>query len=216
MAKTVLPEILREEIKRLLVKGYTQDAVFRFMKSPAGNFVKSDKQLERCIARLEMVVASDIPRTRIDYPVTPQSKEFNKKAFADIINPINKRTPLKTMEKVGVKVARNILRTKEGFKGVKSGPTHAGTPFDLFGFKGKKPYIVELKASLHSFNYPGEIQKQRMQELLKNINRLHVALIQIKLKDGEYRIFYDNQMDLLFYGAKMALGKIEKWIRERV
>jgi len=32
MAKPVLPEIFREEIKSLLKKGYTQDAVFKFVE----------------------------------------------------------------------------------------------------------------------------------------------------------------------------------------
>jgi hypothetical protein len=216
MARPVLPEILREDIKALLKKGYTQDAVFGFVKDSAGSFVNSDGQLKKCIARLEAVVSSHIPKKRIDFPIAPTSKEFNKKTFADVINPLNKKTPLKEIEKIGIKVARHILRTREGFRRIKPSPTHAGTPFDLFGFKDKKSYIIELKASLHSFNYPGEIQKQRMQELLKNINKLHVALIQIKLKDGEYRIFYDNQMDLLFYGSKMPLGEIEKWIKKRM
>ena len=138
MAKPILPEILREEIKGLLKKGYTQEAVFGFVKDSAGSFVNSDKQLKRCISHIETVVSSSIPIKRINYPIPPQSKGFNKKNFADDINSLNKRTPLKEIEKVGIKVARDILRTKEGFKGVKTGPTHAGTPFDLFGFKDNK------------------------------------------------------------------------------
>ena len=55
-----------------------------------------------------------------------------------------------------------------------------------------------------------------MQELLKNINGLHVAHIQLKLKENEYRIFYDDQMDLLFYGSKMSLGPIEDWVRNEL
>ncbi len=31
----------------------------------------------------------------------------------------------------------------------------------------------------------------------------------------EYRIFYDDQMDLLFYGSKMPLAPIEAWIRDQ-
>ncbi len=146
----------------------------------------------------------------------PSLKEFNKKIFSDAIKSLNKRTPLKDIEKIGNQVAKHILRTREGFKKVKPGPTYAGTQFDLFGFNGKKPYMIELKAGLHSFAYPKETQKQRMQELLKNIQKLHVALIQIKLKEGKYRIFYDNQMDLLFHSSKMPLGSIEKWIKDRI
>ena len=54
------------------------------------------------------------------------------------------------------------------------------------------------------------------ENLLKNIKGLRVSLIQVKLKEAEYRIFYDNQMDLLFYGSKMPLGPIEKWIKDRL
>jgi len=41
MAKTVLPEILREDIKELLRKGYAQEAVFKFVEKSAESFVKS-------------------------------------------------------------------------------------------------------------------------------------------------------------------------------
>ena len=75
---------------------------------------------------------------------------------------------------------------------------------------------MELKCSLNHFQYPGEIQKKRMKELLNNIKGVHVALLQLKLKKSEYRIFYDDQMDLLFYGSKMPLAPIEDWIRERL
>ncbi|MCP8322590.1 MAG: hypothetical protein L6N96_00215 [Candidatus Methylarchaceae archaeon HK02M2] len=51
---------------------------------------------------------------------------------------------------------------------------------------------------------------------LKNVKGLHVALLQLKLKKSEYRIFYDDQMDLLFYGSKMPLAPIEDWIRKRL
>ena len=216
MANPVLPEILRDDIKELLKKGYTQDAVFMFVKAGTDPYVKSDEQLKRCIARLEHAAESSIPEKRIDYPITPKAREFNKEKFAEIINPVNKNTPLKKIEKVGIKIAKHILRTKEGFKKVEEGPSHAGTPFDLFGYKDNKPYLIELKASLRSFNYTGEIQKQRMRELLGEINELHIALIQIKLKEGEYRIFYDNQMDILFNAKRMPLGEIEKWIKERI
>jgi hypothetical protein len=216
MANTVLPEILRNDIKELLKKGYTQPAVFMFVKAAANAFIDSDAQLKKCIAQLEAAVSTFIPRKRINYPLIPKPGYFDKKKYSDVINPLNKRTPLKRIEKAGVEVARDILETLEGFKNLEPGPTHAGTPFDLFGYKGRKPYIIELKASLGSFNYPGEIQKQRMQNLLGNVKKLHIALFQVKLKEGEYRIFYDNQMDLLFYAKKMPLGEIEKWIKKRI
>jgi hypothetical protein len=53
-----------------------------------------------------------------------------------------------------------------------------------------------------------------MKELLKNIKGFHVALLQLKLKNAEHRIFYDDKMDLLFYGSIIPLAPIEAWIRE--
>jgi Holliday junction resolvase len=215
MAKPILPEVLREEIKELLQKGYTHDAVSKLIESEAKKYVNTSKQLGRCIISIERIVPV-IPKNRIDYPDPPKSKEFDPKTFSNTIKSLNRRTPLKKIEEKGAEIAKEIIEVKEGFNDVRTGPNFPGTPFDLFGFKNKKPYIIELKASLNTSNYPGEIQKQRMQVLLRNIKGLHVALVQLKLKKNEYRIFYDNQMDLLFYGKKMPLGPIEKWINDRL
>ena len=76
-----------------------------------------------------------------------------------ILATINKRTPLKKIEEKGVVIAKSILEKNEKIKRVKPGPDFAGTTFDLFGYKDNKPYIIEMKTSLHNFNYPGEIQK---------------------------------------------------------
>ena len=215
MGKPILPETIREDIKDLFRKGYTSDSVFQFERDEAQPYVNSTVQLKRCIMRIEQVVP-DIPDGRIEFPVAPKSKQFDPKPYLKTIAGVTKNTPLKEIERIGALVAKGILMKYEGFKDIKAGPDFAGTPFDLFGVKKKEPFLIELKASLNSFNYPGEIQKQRMQELLKRIKGLHVALIQLKLKRAEYRVFYDNQMDLLFYGSKMPLGPIEDWIRERI
>jgi len=189
--------------------------VSQFVENEAKTYVKHGKQLERCIVSIERIVP-EIPRKRIDYPKSPEPKEFDPKQFSSTIKSLDRRTPLKKIEEKGAGIAKKILEKQEDFNDIKPGPDSAGTPFDLFGFKNNKPYIIEMKCSLNNFNYPGEIQKKRMQELLRSIKGLHVALIQLKLKKGEYRIFYDNQMDLLFYGSKMPLGPIEKWIKKRL
>jgi len=215
MGKPILPELIREDIKELLRKGYTHEAVSKFVENEAKNYVKPEKQLERYIVSIERI-APEIPKKRIDYPEPPEPKEFDPKLFSSTIERLNRRTSLKKIEEKGAEIAKKILEKQENFTDVKPGPDFAGTPFDFFGFKNKKPYIIEMKCSLNNFNYPGEIQKKRMQELLRNIKGLHVALIQLKLKKGEYRIFYDNQMDLLFYGSKMPLGLIEDWVKKRL
>ena len=213
MGKPILPESIREDIKILLMKGYSKEAVAKFVGKESQSYISSEKQLERCIVSIERIFP-DIPKVRNDFPVVPRPKEFDPVPYSNILAGITKRTPLKEIEDRGARIAKKILKKYEKFENISNGPSYAGTPFDLFGFKNKKPYIIELKASLSTFNYPGEIQKKRMQDLLRRIKGLHVALIQIKLKEKpEYKIFYDNQMDLLFYGSKMPLGPIENWIR---
>ena len=73
-----------------------------------------------------------------------------------------------------------------------------------------------MKASLKSFNAPGETQKWRMRELLRRIEYLNIALVQLKLRKAQYRIFYDQDMEILFNGNKAPLEPIEAWIRERL
>jgi hypothetical protein len=169
----------------------------------------------RCIVSIERTVPEILKKTKT-YPIPPEPKDFDPKPYSKTLTKLNKRTPNKILEEQGTKIAVDVLKKYEDFKKVERGPGFAGTPFDLFGYKRSKPNIIELKCSLNHFQYPGEIQKKRMKELLKNIKGLHVALLQLKLKNAEYRIFYDDHMDLLFYGSKMPLAPIEDWIRERL
>jgi hypothetical protein len=122
----------------------------------------------------------------------------------------------KELEAHCTSIAEDILIKYEGFEWIEKGPEHRGTPFDFFGLKNGAPYIIELKASLKSFNTPGETQKWRMRELLHRIEYLNIALIQLKLNKAQYRIFYDEDMEILFYDAKSPFEPIEAWIRERL
>jgi hypothetical protein len=45
---------------------------------------------------------------------------------------------------------------------------------------------------------PYHIKSRRVQELQKKIKGLPVALLRIRLKRGDYRIFLDEDMDLGF------------------
>jgi len=124
--------------------------------------------------------------------------------------------PGKELEAHCNSIAKDILINYEGFEWIEKGPEFRGTPFDFFGLKNGAPYIIELKASLKTFNAPGETQKWRMQELLHRIEYLNIALLQLKLRQAQYRIFYDEDMDILFNGTKAPLEPIEAWIRERL
>ena len=146
----------------------------------------------------------------------PRPKKFDESKHRKIIDKLHDRMLGSELEKACDEIALDILTNYEGFEWVEKGPDFRGTPFDFFGLKNGAPYIIELKASLKSFNAPGETQKWRMQELLKRIEYLNIALLQLKLSKAEYRIFYDEEMEILFKGTKAPLDPIEEWIRERL
>ena len=143
-------------------------------------------------------------------------KEFDAKKHEEIIRRLRPHMDLKKFEEMCCPIAKDILQNYEGFEKVKKGPKFTGTPFDFFGFKNGEPYIIEFKGSLRYFNPPRETQKRRMQELLTRIKGLRIALLQVKLKKAQYRILYNEQMDVLFEGAEAPLEPIEKWIRNRM
>ena len=146
---------------------------------------------------------------------SPRSRNFDARKHSKIIDQLHVRMLGGEFEKACEEIALDILTNYEGFEGIEKGLDFRGTPFDFFGLKNGAPYIIELKASLKSFNAPGETQKWRMQELLKRIEYLNIALLQLKLNKAEYRIFYDEEMEILFKGTKAPLDPIERWIRER-
>ena len=123
---------------------------------------------------------------------------------------------LKKFEEMCCPIAKDILQNYEGFVKAKKGPKFTGTPFDFFAFKNGEPYIIELKSSLKYFHAPRETQKRRMQALLNKIKGLRIALLQLKLEKAQYRILYDDEMDILFKGAEAPLEPIEKWLRNRM
>ena len=119
-------------------------------------------------------------------------------------------------EKLSEVVVYDILEKYENFNGVIKGPAYRGTPFDFFGFKEGNPYLIEFKGSLHNFNTPGEAQKRRLQEILSQIEGLHIVLLQVKLIEAKYRIFYDEEMELLFKGKPAPIESIIEWIRSKL
>ena len=113
----------------------------------------------------------------------------------------------------------DILKNYEGFTSIESAneaSSFTNPPFDFFGVKKGKPFIIEFKGSLQSFNSPGETQKRRLKELLDRIEDLNIALIQVNLKTAKYRILYNDQLSIFFDGRKMPLEPIEKWVRQRM
>jgi hypothetical protein len=146
----------------------------------------------------------------------PKPREFDVDKHSESLSKLTENMSEKKFEKACESVALDILKNYEGFQKVEKGPNFLGTPFDFFGFKNGSPYIIELKSSLNHFNAPGETQKRRLKELLESIAGLKVALLQVKLRKGEYRMFYDEEMEILFQERRAPLEPIEDWIKERL
>ena len=146
----------------------------------------------------------------------PTPKQFDNTKYQNLIEGLNENMSELEFERSLEVVAYDILKNYEGFEKVEKGPNFRGTPFDFFGFKNGEPYIIELKSSLDRFNFPGEVQKRRMREVLSLIEGLNLALLLVKLRKGEYRIFYNEEMEILFQKREVPIEPIEDWINRRI
>ncbi len=68
----------------------------------------------------------------------------------------------------------------------------------FFALKDSTPYIIEAKTSLKNFISPGETQKRRLKEVMDRVENLNIAILQIRLGPGEFRIFYNDDTNLFF------------------
>ena len=200
MAKAKLPETLREKIKEMYKQGYEKEDVFRLVKTEGLIHLDTEEALRRCLASLKGKVKVEEPLPAPPNP--PGPKQFDKRPFESALKGLRENMPGRQLEAVCRGIAKRVLQKHEGFEIVEDGPSYRGTPFDLFGFKGGKPHVIELKSSLDHFNHPGETQKWRLQGLWKRIGGLHIALLQLAVRKGEYRIFYDDHLNILFFGPK--------------
>jgi hypothetical protein len=144
----------------------------------------------------------------------PKPKQFDADKHSESISKLTENMSEKEFEQACELVALDILQNYENFERVEKGPNFGGTPFDFFGFKDGSFYIIELKSSLNHFNAPGETQKRRLKELLKSIRG--IKLLQVKLNKGEYRIFFNEDMEVLFQERRVPLEPIQDWIKERI
>lgn len=146
----------------------------------------------------------------------PTPRTFDTTRHYDLINSLSEDMKGLEFERLCKPIVYDILQNYEKFRKIEKGPNFIGTPFDFFGFKDDIPYIIEFKGSLHNFNSPGGIQKRRMKELLKRIKGLRVALLQVKLRKSQYRIFYNDDMNILFHSKEAPIEPIVDWINMRV
>jgi len=222
MAKLILPKSLRDKIFDLFEQGGSTVEIFDSVFDEAKKYVDSNEQLARCISSIKgkhtIKTGAKKPRTVRNYSV-PGRKKFDAEPHFGVISRLNENTPGKEFEELCHEIVIDILQNYEGFDRVEDANTDPGftnPPFDFLGFKDGAPYIVEFKGSLNNFNSPGETQKRRLKELLERIEELNIALIQVKLRKLEYRIFYNDEMNLFFDGKQMPLEPVEEWLRLRI
>jgi len=146
----------------------------------------------------------------------PIPKDFESKQFKDKFENLHKNIGNLEIESQTEFLVPYILEKYEGFKNIEKGPDFKGSAFDFFGFKKDIPYIIEYKGSLSSFNTPGETQKRRLQEILKQFDELEIVLLQVNIKKSKYRIFYTEEMEILFKGNQAPLEPIFDWLKERI
>ncbi len=147
----------------------------------------------------------------------PLPKEFDSSKFQDELEKLNKNMKGLEIEHRTEFLVPHILKKYEGFEKIEKGP-FKGAPFDFLGFKNNIPYIIEYKGSLNNFsNTPGEKQKIRLQEVLKQFDELEIVLLQINIKKSQYRIFYTEQVkEFFFKGTEIPLEPVISWLRDRV
>lgn len=230
MGKHVLLKETREKIKGMFSDGLSSLEVFDAVYEESVNYVKSDEQLLKCIASLKGKVS--IPEkgeeekfkatksSKIATTLTPpKPKPFDATPYEDVIKGLTATTPGFEFENACSPIVLDILRNYEEFDKIIDANEVGGfhnPPFDFLGFKDDDPFIIEFKGSLEHFNSPGETQKGKMQELLKRIDGLNIALLQVKLKESVYRILYNEDMDLLFDGKPIPIEPVVKWVKEQI
>ena len=223
MSKAVLPKHLREKIANLFEQGFSIIEIFDLVVDEAKQHTNSHEQLSRCIlsitGRWGSVIKSTETKTEKDRSI-PEIKQFDNDKHADIINGLSETMQEKEFEHSCHNIVMDILINYEGFtdiEGVNKVTGFTNPPFDFFGFRNNEPYLVEFKGSLNNFRTPGETQKRRLKELLKRIEKLNVALLQVKLRKGEYRVLYNDELNYLFDdGKRMPIEPIVEWIESRM
>ncbi|MGV7223668.1 MAG: hypothetical protein ACQ9MH_19335 [Nitrospinales bacterium] len=221
MSGAVLPNDLRSKIRKLSGDGLSTIEIFDLVFDEAIGHVNSNEQLTKCIStiRARKSPNKQNPDLKQRNKQIPNPKHFDNQKHLQIIDSLTENMNGKIFENSCEKIIVDILENYEDFKDIESANKASGftnPPFDFFGLKNGNPYVIEFKGSLDNFNSPGETQKRRLNELLKRIEGLNIALVQVKLKQAEYRIFYNEQVNIFFDGKQMPLEPVEAWLRLRI
>jgi hypothetical protein len=222
MIKPILPKEIREKIINLFQSGYSSLEVFDTIFDEAIVHIDSDAQLSRSIAAIKGKVSApaDVKVKKKSATIPPPNvKEFDASKYQDVINSLSTSMHEKEFEQACKEIVIDILENYEHFEGIidsNIAKDFHNPPFDFLAFKNDLPYLIEFKGSLENFNSPGETQKRRLKEVLNKIEGLNVALIQVKLKKSQYRILYNEEMDLLFDGKPLPIEPIINWIEKNI
>ena len=145
----------------------------------------------------------------------PRPKQFDISKYENLIESLKGASPIEFEKKTSI-IVYDILKNYEGFVDVGNGPNFRGTPFDFIGCKNGHPHIIEYKGSHDRFHTPKETQKRRLKKILNYFKNLHIVLLQVKVESGKYRIFYDDEMDILFEGKETPLKPIINWLKNNL
>ncbi len=222
MPKPILPDHLRERIIGLFKSGASSIEIHDEVYDESIPYVKSEEQLAKCISSIKGKVTISSrqgeakPVKKINIPLR---KKFDVNKHRNITELLSADMKGKEFENLCEPIVIDILKNYEGFKKIENANEASGfhnPPFDFFAFKGKTPYIIEFKGSMGNYNSPGETQKRRMKELLKSVAGLNIALLQVKVDTGEYRILYNDQLNLYFDGKPVSIRPVAAWIKSRL
>jgi hypothetical protein len=222
MGKTILPKTLIGEVTKLHNQGLSSMEIFDSVQEEAEKYVASEAQLARCISRITGRATSkkeELDATSKKVKSIPLPKPFDSAKYKGQISSLNERTALKEIEQSCFPIAIDILENYEGFRDVKPAnysSDFSNPPFDFFGYKKGEPFLIEFKGSLFHFHSPGETQKRKLLELCKKIEGIHLALLQVRLKKSDYRIFLKEEMDLFFDGPQRDMNAVANWIKKQL
>lgn len=222
MPKPILPESLREKIANLFERGLSSVDIFDAVIDESRPYVKSHEQLLRCLTSIKgkVTLKRKTEKTaQVKKFYVPKPKKFDIYKHQGIVRQLSSNMIEKKFENLCEDIVIDILENYEGFKNIENAnkaPNFHNPPFDFFAFKGNKPFVIEFKGSLNNYHPPGETQKRRLKELLERIRGLNIALLQLKLNTAEYRIFYNDDMNLFFDGKKVSINPVVKWIETKL
>jgi hypothetical protein len=227
MSEPILPEPLRAKIKNLFEQGFSSVEIYDTVIEESKPHVESHEQLMKCLSSLKgKVTLKKVPKKTIHVKRfnVPKPKKFDTYKHQGIINQLRPNMPGKVFENLCEDIVIDILENYEGFKNPENAnkdPNIYNPPFDFFAFKDGKPFVIEFKGSLNSYNHPGETQKRRLKELKEQVRILNMALLQVKLNqvklnEAEYRIFYNDELNLFFDGKRISINPVAEWIKSKL